>query len=117
MSNKTGSQSLMDNDTQNLIKVQVLLNAKLYKGKPNEKAILGKLLGKHAELRSQAVEVKTLITEIFEESGLTITHLSTEYTKNKGHSISIKVNCRKNECNDAIDKLTSSEDIVKIRLR
>ncbi|MCE7735304.1 MAG: glutamate--tRNA ligase [Candidatus Heimdallarchaeota archaeon] len=57
----------MDNDTQNLIKVQVLLNAKLYKGKPNEKAILGKLLGKHAELRSQAVEVKTLITEIFEE--------------------------------------------------
>jgi|LGOV01.1.fsa_nt_gb putative Mg2+ transporter-C (MgtC) family protein len=57
------------------------------------------------------------ITEIFEESGLTITHLSTEYTKDKGHSITIKVNCRKNECNDAIDKLTSSEDIVKIRLR
>lgn len=57
----------MDNDIRNLIKVQVLLNAKLYKGKPNEKAILGKLLGKHAELRSQAVEVKTLITEIFEE--------------------------------------------------
>ena len=57
------------------------------------------------------------ITDIFEENGLTIKHLSTEYTKDKGHNINIKVNCKKNECNEAIDKLTSLEDVVKIRLR
>ncbi|MEA3422981.1 MAG: MgtC/SapB family protein [Bacillota bacterium] len=57
------------------------------------------------------------ITELFEKSGLTITDLSTEYTTNKGHNIKIKVNCGKNECNEAIDKLTSSDDITKIVLR
>ena len=66
-SNKTGVQPYMDSDLRDLIKVQVLLNAKLYKGKPNEKAIMGKLLGKHATLRSKAAEVKSIISELVEE--------------------------------------------------
>jgi len=57
------------------------------------------------------------ITEIFKESNLEIIHLSTEYTADEGHQIIIKVNCKKTECNEVIDKLTSSDDVTKIRLR
>ncbi|MHA2099735.1 MAG: glutamate--tRNA ligase family protein [Candidatus Kariarchaeaceae archaeon] len=72
----------MDQKLRDLIKVQVLLNAKLYEGQPNEKAILGKLLGKHADLRPRAVEIKSFISEIANEvGGLSTDEITQELNK------------------------------------
>lgn len=72
----------MDSDVSDLIKVEVLLNAKLYKGNPNEKAIMGKLLGKYSHLRSKAGEVKSIISEIvIEIQGWSVDKITKELQK------------------------------------
>ncbi|OLS20626.1 MAG: Glutamate--tRNA ligase [Candidatus Heimdallarchaeota archaeon LC_2] len=72
----------MSDDLNKFIRIQVLLNAKLFNGNPNEKAILGKLLGKRADLRSQAKEIQSLISEIATDvRSLSLEQISDELLK------------------------------------
>ncbi|MHA2171525.1 MAG: glutamate--tRNA ligase family protein [Candidatus Kariarchaeaceae archaeon] len=72
-----------ENDTsvslEELIRVEVLLNAKLHAGKPNAGAVLGKILGMKSGLRSRALEVKELVAAQVEEiSKLSLDVISAE---------------------------------------
>ncbi|MHA2253198.1 MAG: glutamate--tRNA ligase [Candidatus Kariarchaeaceae archaeon] len=63
----SSSDLLKNDEVRRFIRIQVLLNAKLYDGKPNAKAVLGKILGMRNELKSEALAVKTIIEEIAED--------------------------------------------------
>jgi glutamyl-tRNA synthetase len=54
-------------DTRELIEKYALQNAVKYKAAPNAGAVMGKLMGEHPELRSQAKEVSPLVKEVLAE--------------------------------------------------
>lgn len=57
----------MDSSLVAQIRIEVLLNARLHAGSPNGKAVLGKVLGQNAELRSQVKEVMDLVNKLVDE--------------------------------------------------
>ena len=72
----------MDESIKEKIRIELLLNAKLYGGKPNGKAVMGKLLGKDPELRSQAKDVKeTIDTMIPQIEAMGLDNVASELQK------------------------------------
>jgi glutamyl-tRNA synthetase len=51
-------------EIRELIEKYALQNAVKYKAAPNAGAVMGKLMGEHPELRSQAKEVSPLVKEV-----------------------------------------------------
>jgi glutamyl-tRNA synthetase len=54
-------------ETRELIERYALQNAVKYQAAPNQGAVMGKLMGEHPELRSQAKEIAPLIKEVLAE--------------------------------------------------
>ncbi len=57
----------MNDEIQKAIYIEMLLNAKDFGGNPNPKAVLGKIMGRYPEARSEAVRFKELIEQVIKE--------------------------------------------------
>jgi putative Mg2+ transporter-C (MgtC) family protein len=66
---------------------------------------------------SDAKDIISDISELFDKYGYTIQNMSSDYLSNRGHSISVKVDCKFANCNELLDALTNHPDILKIRMR
>ena len=70
------------NGLNTFLKIQVLLNAKLHNGIPNSGAVLGKVLHIRNELKSRALEIKSIIEGIVDEvSQLSLRQIADELTR------------------------------------
>ncbi len=66
-----------DNEIKKILWITGLKNAVEFDGKPNKKAVMGKLMGKREDLRSQAKKIMPLLNQIVED----ISKLSLEQQK------------------------------------
>lgn len=73
---------LEDPEIKKKIWIETLVNAKMFNGTPNPKAVIGKLLGKNAELRSHAKDLGSVVAGITKEiSSMTMDEIEEELQK------------------------------------
>lgn len=78
-----------DNQLKTKIREEVLLNAILFDGKANPKAVMGKILGKYSEYRKEVKLVSELIQTVIEEyKGYSVDDIKQELTKINPDAIS-----------------------------
>ena len=64
------SNTMEDDEIKKILLIRGLKNAVEFNGKPNKKAVMGKLMAEKKELRSQAKIIIPLLDQIIEENKL-----------------------------------------------
>ncbi len=103
---------LDDPEIMKIIRVQTLVNAKMFKGKPNPKAIIGKLMGQHPNLRPHAKELGPVIAKLVSEiSSMRLDDIDAELKKIAPDAVQTVKKKKAEKVKKRIEKKKGLEDI------